>query len=320
MGAKRRVAAVVGVLLALVVIAVPRAAADSVAFRWDDARIVAPVGLAADLDHTMYWTANVAAAKTTSVFAVSGGGKVLAAISYQRATPGPLAVAYDANRVFVLDKGTAATALRVSYVTLSSVIVDGSLGYKSWDFVLPETGQTAAALIVAPNTQLYVVAQSGRIYKAPATLTTSGTNKLTKVSDGPGQVTSGYYDTRQSQVVLRSATSILVLDPETFATTTTVPTPAQEGARGVAPALDDSSYLLTAGGTGSGVLAVTPATPSPTPSSSAAASSSQASPGASISGVAIGDAQRAPMTGTLVAFGAAALLAVVAASVALVRR
>lgn len=317
----RRVAGVVGALLALILIAMPRAAADSVAFTWTDARIVAPVGLAADLDHTMYWTANAAAAKTTNVFAVSGQGKVLAAISYQRATPGPLALAYDADRVFVLDKGTAATALRVSYMTMSSVIVDGSLGYKSWDFTLPETGQTAAALIVAPNTQLYVVAQSGRVYKAPATLATSGTNKLTKVSDGTGAVTSGYYDTRQSRVVLRSATSILVVDPATFATTTTVPAPAQAGGRGVAPALDGASYLLTAGGSGSGVLAVTPATPSPTPSPSAAASSSPASPGASSPGSAVGDAgQKATTTGMLVAFGAAALLAVVAAGIALVRR
>jgi hypothetical protein len=312
----RRVAGVVGTLLVLILISMPRAAADTVAFTWTDARIVAPVGLAADLDHTMYWTANAAAAKTTNVFAVSGQGKVLAAISYQRATLGPLAVAYDANRVFVLDKGTAATALRVSYLTLSSVIVDGSLGYKSWDFTLPETGQTAAALIVAPNTQLYVVAQSGRVYKAPATLATSGVNKLTKVSDGTGAVTSGYYDTRQSRVVLRSATSILMVDTATFATTATVPAPAQAGGRGVAPALDGTSYLLIAGGSGSGVLAVAPPTPSPTPDPSAASS-----PEASTSGVPVSDAgTRASTTGMLVAFGAAALLAVVATGVALLRR
>jgi hypothetical protein len=254
------------------------------------------------------------------VFAVSGQGKVLAAISYQRATPGPLAVAYDANRVFVLDKGTAATALRVSYMTLSSVIVDGSLGYKSWDFTLPETGQTAAALIVAPNTQLYVVAQSGRVYQAPAKLATSGTNKLTKVSDGTGAVTSGYYDTRQSRVVLRSATSILVGDPATFATTTTVPAPAQAGGRGVAPTLDGTSYLLTAGGSGSEVLAVTLATPSPSPTPSPSAASSSPS-AASTSAAAVGDAgTKSSTTGMLVAFGAAALLAVVAAGVALIRR
>lgn len=317
----RRVVGVVGVLLALILIAAPRAVADTVAFTWADARIVAPVGLATDLDHTMYWTANATAAKTTNVFAVSGQGKVLAAISYQRATPGALAVAYDADRLFVLDKGTAATALRVSYITLSSLIVDGSVGYKSWDFTLPETGQTAAALIVAPNTQLYVVAQSGRVYKAPARLATSGTNKLTKVSDGTGEVMSGYYDTRQSRVVLRSATSIIVVDPATFATTATVAAAAQAGGRGVAASLDGATYLLTAGGSGSGVLSVSLSTPSPTPSPSTAASSSPGSPAASTSAVAVSDqGKKGSTTGMLVAFGAAALLAVVAGGVALVRR
>jgi hypothetical protein len=315
----RRVVGVVGALLALMLVAAPRAVADTVAFTWTDARIVAPVGLATDVDHSMYWTANAAAAKTTNVFAVNGQGKVLAALSYQRATPGPLAVAYDANRIFVLDKGTAATALRVSYLTLSRVIVDGSVGYKSWDFTLPEAGQTAAALIVAPNTQLYVVAQSGRVYKAPATLATSGANKLTKVSDGTGPVTSGYYDTRQSRVVLRSATSVLVLDPATFATTSTVAAPAQAGGRGVAPSLDGESYLLTAGGAGSAVLAVSPATPSPTPGPSTEASSS--TPATSTSAVAVSDTgTKASTTGMLVAFGSAAVLALVAAGVALVRR
>ncbi len=318
----RRIVGVVGALLALMLVAAPRAAADTVAFTWADARIVAPVGLATDLDHTMYWTANAASAKSvTTLYAVSGQGKVLAAIAYQRATQGPLAVAYDANRVFVLDKGTAATSLRVSYITLSSLIVDGTVSYKSWDFTLPETGQTAAALIVAPNTQLYVVAQSGRVYKAPATLATSGSNKLTKVSDGTGAVTSGYYDTRQSRVVLRSASSILLADPATFATTTTVAAPAQASGRGIGAALDGQSYLLTAGGNGSGVLSVAASTPSPTPSPSTAASSSAASPAATTSGVAVTDAgKQASNTGMLVAFGAAALLAVVAAGVALVRR
>lgn len=315
----RRVAGVVGALLALMLIAAPRAMADTVAFTWTDARIVAPVGLAADLDHTMYWTANAATAKVTTVYAVSGQGKVLAAISYQRATPGPLAVAYDANRVFVLDKGTAATALRVSYITLSKLIVDGSLSYKSWDFTLPEAGQTAAALIVGPNTQLYVVAQSGRVYKAPATPATTGSNKLTKVSDGTGAVTSGYYDTRQSKVVLRSATSILVADPATFATSSTVAAPTQAGGRGVAPSLDGTSYLLTAGGSGAGVLAVAGSTPSPTPSPSTA-SSGAASPAATTSATAVEPGAKASTTGMLVAFAAAALLAVVAGGVALVRR
>ena len=63
-------------------------------------------------------------------------------------------------------------------------------------------------------------------------------------------VTGGYYDKRQKSVVLRTATSIVVADPTTFATVSTVPAPAQTGGRGVASAIDGASYLLTASGNG----------------------------------------------------------------------
>lgn len=322
MGVLRRVSGLVGALLALALVSAPRAAADTVAFTWADARITAPVGMATDTDHNMYWTTNAAAAKTsTTVYAVGSEGKVLAAISYLRATTGPLAVAYDANRVFVLDKGTAATAVRVSYITLSSVIVDGTVSYKSWDLTFPEAGQTAAALIVAPNTQLYVVAQTGRVYKAPATLATSGTNKLTKVSDGAGAVTGGYYDKRQKSVVLRTATSIVVADPTTFATVSTVPAPAQTGGRGVAAAIDGASYLLTANGNGNAVLSVPLTASSASPSASLAPSgSASAVPATQPAAAAAISGPEASQLVMYVALGAAALLGLVTAVIALVRR
>lgn len=311
----RRVAGVLGALLAFALVSGPRAVADTVAFTWTDARITAPVGLATDTDHSFYWTTNAAAAKVTTVYAAGADGKVLAAISYSRATTGPLAIAYDANRVFVLDKGTAATALRVSYMTLGSVIVDGTLSYKSWDFTVPEAGQTPVALIVAPNTQLYVVAASGHVYQAPATLATSGTNKLTKVSDGTGAVTGGYYDGRQQRVVLRTASSLVVADPATFATNSTVPTPTQAGGRGVTSAIDGTAYLLTAKGTGDAVLSVPLVAASASPSASAPASATAIQPVANaLTG------QPASQLVMLVAVAAAAFLALVTGIIALVRR
>ncbi len=311
----RRVAGVVGALLALAFITGPRAAADTIAFTWTDARITAPVGLATDVDHSLYWTANAAAAKVTTVYAAGADGKVLAAIAYNRATTGALAVAYDADRVFVLDKGTAATALRVSYVTLSSVIVDGTFNYKSWDFTIPEAGQTPVALIVEPNTQLYVVAASGHVYQAPATPASSGTNKLTKISDGTGAVTGGYYDGRQKRVVLRTATSLVIADPATFATDSTVATPTQAGGRGVTSAIDGTTYLLTAKGTGDAVLAVPFAAASASPPPPAPGSATSIQPAAnSLTG------QPASQLVMLVAIAAAAFLALVTGLVALVRR
>jgi hypothetical protein len=134
--------------------------ADTVAFTWADARITSPVGLATDIDHSLYWTANSTAEKNhTTVYAVSGDGRVGAALTYPQSTTGVAAVAYGAGKVMVLDKSPKVNTLRVSYMTLSGLVVSGSLPYHFWEFTVPETGQTVVALIAASNNQLYVVAQ-----------------------------------------------------------------------------------------------------------------------------------------------------------------
>jgi hypothetical protein len=263
---------VVTTLILLWIFAAPGAVADTVAFTWSDARITAPVGLATDHDHSVYWTANAAADKTTAVYAVGADGHVGATLTYAQSTTGVIAVGYEARTLYALDKSPKANTLRLAYMTLSSLVVDGSLPFHFYELVVPEAGQTIVALIVEPNNQFYVVAQSGHVYKAPAKPSIAGTNRLTKVSDGPGAVTGGYYDPTQKLVVLRTASAIVLAHPTSFATTRTVPTPTQEGARGVTAALDGGSYLLIGGGNGSSVLSVggSSSTPSATPSAMSA--------------------------------------------------
>jgi hypothetical protein len=264
-----RASGVVAALLLLSVFAAPRAVADTVAFTWADARITSPVGLATDTDHSLYWTANSAADKSkTTVYAVNGEGRVGATLTYPQSTTGVIAVGYDSRNLYALDKSPKANTLRLSYMTLSSLVVSGSLPFHFYELVVPEAGQTIVALIVEPNSQFYVVAQSGHIYKAPAKASISGTNKLTKVSDGTAGVTGAYYDATQKAVVLRTASNIVVTDPASFATTGTIPAPAQTGARGIARALDGESYLLIGQGNGNGVMSVggSTSTPSATPS------------------------------------------------------
>jgi len=326
MSAPRRASGVVAALLLLWVFAAPRAVADTVAFTWSDSRITSPVGLATDADHSLYWTANSTADKNkTTVYAVSGDGRVGATLTYPQSTTGAAAVAYSAGKVLVLDKSSKANTLRVSYMTLSSLVVSGSLPYHYWDFTVPETGQTAATLIVAPNSQLYVVAQSGHVYKAPATPSSSGSNKLTKISDGIPGVTGGYYDATQQKVVLRTATQIVLADPATFATTQTIAAPAQTGGRGITVSLDGASYLLTGQGSGNGVVAVaqsssTPsASPSDTSTPTASPSPTEAVASTPAATVSFSRSQLFGPT-TRLAVGAAFVLALVAGVVAFARR
>jgi hypothetical protein len=323
--ALRRAAGVVISLFLLWVVCAPGAVADTVAFTWSDTRITAPVGLATDQDHSLYWTANSTADKKTFVYAVGTDGRVRAALTYAQSTTGVIAVGYDSRNVYVLDKSPKTNTLRLSYLALSSIVVDGSLPFHFYELVVPEAGQAIVALIVEPNNQFYVVAQSGRVYKGPAKPSLTGTNKLTKVSDGVGAVTGGYYDATQKQVVLRTAAAIVLVNPTSFATTRTIPAPAQDGARGVTAALDGESYLLTGAGNGSGVLSVggSASTPSATPSATSAPTES-ATPTETPSTTSVASSSFHPDQlfgpGTRIAVAAALVLALLAGVVAVARR
>lgn len=328
MPALRRAAGVVTALLLLWVLGAPGAFADTVVFTWSDARITAPVGLATDHDHSLYWTANAAAdKKVTSVYAVGEDGRVRATMKYAQSTTGVLAVGYDSRNLYSLDKSTKTNTLRLAYMTLSSLVVDGSLPFHFYELVLPEAGQTIVALVVEPNNQFYVVAQSGRVYKAPAKASLTGTNKLTKISDGTGAVSGGYYDATQKAVVLRTASAIVLADPTSFATTRTIPAPAQDGARGITGSLDGDSYLLTGLGNGNGVLSVggSSSTPSATPTATDTSSAPSVAPSPSATstptaGTGSLDAGNLYGNGTRFALGGAFLIALIAGVVAFVRR
>jgi hypothetical protein len=342
--ALRRAARLLGALFLLCVLGVQPAVAESSAFTMSDARIKAPVGLATDQDHRLYWTALSTPDKQTSVFAIGTDGRVLAVLTYPQSTAGVLAVGYDANTLYVLDKSPTGTNLRLSYLTLSRLVVSGSLPYQVYTLVLPETGQTAAALIVAPHSQFSVVSASGRVYRAPAKPSLSASNKLTKVATLSAGVTGGYYDATRVAVVLRTAEGLLVTDPTSLATRSSLPLAVAADGRGVTGSLDGQSYLLGQG-TGTTVMSVPlsgaslPLSGASVPLSGASVPLSSASPSASTSSAASASPSSTPVdavaatpagtpgpagdlfgSGTRFALAGALVLALLAGLVAAARR
>ncbi|MBI4901799.1 MAG: hypothetical protein HY829_15170 [Actinobacteria bacterium] len=273
MPALRRAARLLSALFLLCVLGVQPAFGDASSLTISDARIKAPVGLATDQDHHLYWTAPSTPDKQTSVFAIGSDGRVLAVLTYPQSTAGVLAVGYDTKTLYVLDRSTTGSTLRLSYLTLSSLVVSGSLPYQVYTFLLPESGQTAAALIVAPHSQFSVVSTSGRVYRAPAKPSLSGSNKLTKVATLSAGVTGGYYDPTRVAVVLRTAEGVLVTDPTSLATRSSLPVGAAADGRGITGSLDGQSYLLGQG-TGTTVISVPLSAASPSASASSPASPS----------------------------------------------
>lgn len=315
-------------LLLLWVVGVPAAFADTSGFTVTDDRVTSPVGLATDSDHSLYWTANSTADTKTTVIGIDGDGRVRAVLTYTQSTTGVLAVAYEANTLYVLDKSPKANTLRLSYMTLSALVVSGSLPYHFYELVLPEAGQTIAGLVVAPQRRFAVVSAQGRVYRAPAKPSLAGTNRLTKVSSGVTSVTGGYYDTAQKAVVLRTPDGIVTADPTTFATRATLPVAAAADGRGIAPGLDKQSYLLGQG-SGTTVVAVplTGASASP-PGAAKDPSSASSSPSSSPSDAVGGTPAATPSgptaqlygTATRLALGGALVLALLAGLIVVARR
>ena len=327
MPALRRAAGLLSALLVLWVIVAPAAVADTSGFTVTDDRLTAPVGWTTDADHSLYWTANSTPdTKKTTVIGVGADGRVRAVLSYPQSTKGVLAVGYDAGNLYVLDASPKANTLRLSYVTLTGLVVSGSVPYHFYELLLPEAGQTIAALIVEPQKQFAVVSSEGRVYKGPSKPTLAGTNRLTRATGGAATVTGAYYDAAQKAVVLRTPDGIATADPTTFATRATVPVAAAADGRGITSALDGQSYLLGRGN-GTTVLAVSLSgallSPSPSASSSAPQSASP-SPTDSVAGTPAaapsGPTGQLFGNATRLALGGALLMALVAGLIAAARR
>ncbi len=317
-----RLLAALFVTLVLGVTLAPAAAAATVAFTFSDSRITAPVGLAVDGEHRVYWTSNAGKSASTAIYAVAPDGSVAARLTYQLAATDTFAIAYDGGRVFVGDRQSAGT-LQVSYVTPAATLANAQIAFRSWDFAYSDTKQVPVAILVGPATQLYVVMESGQIFAAPAQPSATATNRLTKVGDGPAGVVGGTFDA--GSLILRTATELVAVEPTGFTVTARATTPEQAGARGVTGSLNDSQYMLSGQGVGSPVL-IAPgpgAQGSGSPSVSASASGSgTAEPTAAASGESAApiEGEKANQTGTLVAIGGAIVLALAAGVVTALRR
>lgn len=320
-GLGRRTAAVIAAVFTLWLMATPAAVAETVAFTWNDPRIPAPVGLARDPDHGVYWTVNAASASTTAGYALDPSGKVKARITLGTPARGPAAVAYDGGRLFIAD-ATAGRNVTVSYATISAA-TNGNLSYRAWDFSY-DSSQTTRALIVGPNTQLYVVTGSGAVYKAPPSPTARGVNRLTKVATGPSDLLGATMD--GDQVVLRTATELIFCDPTSFEIRSRTPIPSQRGARGVTRSLDGQQVLISGQGIGSSVLAIgSAATPTASPTPTVESSSTPPAPTPSTEATTTAAApeikgETVGRTGTVVALAAAVVLAMVAGVLTFARR
>jgi hypothetical protein len=314
----RIVAVVVLAVLSLLVGAPRGVAADEVAFSWADPRLPAAAGLARDTTHGVYWAVNAGAGPSTAVFALRPDGRTAARVVLNLPTVAVEAIAWEGGKVYVADIGDpqrVRKSVSISVATIATV-ADQTVTYRTYQFAYPDGAHDAEAILVASDGQITIVTSgaSPGVYRAPATLVTSKPNQLARVADAPAGITDAGY-LPSGRLVMRTATTLLEVDPVTWQAVATSELPAQDRGKSVTVTLDGASVLAAGQGLGNPVhrLALPSATPSPTPEP-------VETPTPSATPVPDDGGQESDSSGTMVALVGAGILALVAGAYTLVRR
>lgn len=324
------------------------AMADTVEFTITDSRITESSGLATDADHQRYWTVNDSGDAGVA-YALNSDGDVEGTLQFRADPIDVEAVAFHDGRLYVADIGdnNARRDLVSVYFFDDAEPASQPVVYKSYDFTYPDGPHNAETLLVDGGGRLFIVTKGakGGIYAAPKSPSRQGVNELKRVGDAPAYVTDGTV-LPDGRIALRTYLSVEIVDPATYQVTARAATPVQRQGESITTTFDGDALLIGSEGKNSTVLRIDVPTSlaevptsSPEPSSTAASSpSTSVSPAASPRPSATSETpdQESPAagdlpddsdsaginrSGTLVAIGLAAVVAVVAAGVViLVRR
>jgi hypothetical protein len=329
MGSRRRLLRVLATGLAfglLSGIPILTAAADQVAFTIKDPRITSSSGLVADGQAKVYWTVNRSPAAGV-VFGLDPHGSVKGTLDF-RAKPKDIeAVAMSGSRLFVADIGDK-TAKR-AFVTVyffdnpQPSTTGRTVFYHAYDFAYPDGPHDAQTLLVNSKSRLFIVTKGNKagIYAAPSTPSRQVVNKLRRVGSAPSYVTDGTFLPDQRRIALRTYVSVVVIDANSHKMLARAATPAQPQGESITVSLDRRSLVVGSEGKASKVYSMripTRVGDAPTPGSTPPPSTP--GPSASPSSTAAednvpddtGNQSAGSRTGTFLAVGLAAFVALIA--------
>ena len=317
------VAAVFLVGLGLVMSAGP-AHADG-GFTIKDTSLTAPTGIAADTAHDRYWVVN-RDNQGGRVFAVSASGQVEGIKTWGASVRSLEAVAVYDNKLWIADIGDAkGTRSQVTVYWFANFAPGDTVpSFHSYDFTYADGAHDAKAMLITPSGRIYLITSGDDpgIYAAPEQLQVQGTNELTRVADAPAGVTDAVA-LDADRWAMRTATSVMVVDASTYKTETSAT--LDDAGDGLGLPLSGSGLLVVSSGTADTTVADVPIptgqATSPTPSATSS-SSAPASPSASASEddsevIPESKASSGSRTGTFVAIGIAALVALAAGALVL---
>jgi len=304
-------------VLAAVGLAGPALAAGQ-GFTITDAAITDSAGLATDSARGLYWTAN---ATTTPgiVYSINSHGATTRTVTFLASPSDVEGLAYRGGALYVGDIGDKTASRSNITVYRLTQLSGGATVYNAWDFRYPDGKHDAGTLLVSPRNHIYIVTRGSgaAIYLAPTTLSTQKVNTLTRVATAPTDVNDGTW-LANGNVVLRTVSSLVLLDPNTWATKATVTMPVQQGGDAITTALSGGG--LVAGSTTSGVATLLVSTPSSSAGTSSASASASASAAASEEEIDVSALPSPSNNGRTIAISIAALVALAAAAVVALKR
>ncbi|SDD89514.1 hypothetical protein SAMN04489747_2002 [Auraticoccus monumenti] len=317
----------------LLLVGVPLvAAADEVELTIDDPAVTESSGLARDTVAGLYWTVNDSG-DTSRVVAVDPTGEVQGEVTYDAAVVDVEAVARTPDGLYVGDIGDNGGDREFITVYRLTMPTPGATStYNAWDLRYADgEARDAEAIAVTPEGRLLVITkeQEAGVWAAPATPTGQGMNTLERIGDAPSWVTDATV-LDDGRIVVRGYLSVSVLDPEDFSVVASAPLPLQPQGESLTQSLDGEALLVGSEGRRSQVLrvpvpeAVTEdvQNPSAPPTGSSSEPSGEVRPvdqtteePAPETEETEGDGAAGDRTGTFVAVGLAALLALVGGAV-----
>ncbi len=285
-------------------------AQTTVAFTIKDGRISSPSGLARDVNAGLYWTANESGDRGVA-YGLTATGAVRGTLNYRTKPVDVEGLAVVDDTLYVGDIGDRTRSR--SFVTVYRFDNPRATGltvtYRSYDFEFRDGPKNAETLLVSNSGRILLVTagKDGAIYAGPRQPSHQGVNRLTKVADAPADVTDGVFLPGGKQIALLSNTAAYVLDASSYETVASAELPTQPKGKSLGVSLDGESLLLGTEGPNAKVYSMrVPTKATPTPS----ASPTPETDGEGEEAAGMG------RTGTFLALGLAAVVAVVAGVVA----
>lgn len=240
----------------------PAAIADTerpVEFVIADDRISGSSGLATDPVNRVYWTMNDVGDPGV-IYALNRAGKTVGTLRYDAAPTDVEAIAYSNGRLYLGDTGgnrQKRTVITVYEFTRPRPD-DSRQSFRTLQFSYPDGPHDTEAMLVDARGRFTFVTKGeerGEIFTAPAELSDSAPNPLTRVGEAPQYVTDGTV-LADGAMILRSYVGVFRIDPATYQLVAGAGTPSLKQGESVTAPLSGSGLLIGSEGKRSEVLRV----------------------------------------------------------------